>query len=191
MAIVGSSGSGKSTLLNLIGALDSPTEGEVYVRGMALAGMSRDEQTVFRRRNIGFVFQNFNLIPVLNIYDNIVLPLKLDGRKADRKFAEELIRSLGLWDKIRQTPYTLSGGQQQRAAIARALITRPAVVLADEPTGNLDSHTGMEVISLMKLLSRKFYQTLVVVTHNAEIAQMADRMIRIEDGKISREEEAE
>lgn len=191
VAIVGSSGSGKSTLLNLIGALDSPTEGEVYVRGMALAGMSRDEQTVFRRRNIGFVFQNFNLIPVLNIYDNIVLPLKLDGRKADRKFAEELIRSLGLWDKIRQTPYTLSGGQQQRAAIARALITRPAVVLADEPTGNLDSHTGMEVISLMKLLSRKFYQTLVVVTHNAEIAQMADRMIRIEDGKIFREEEAE
>lgn len=191
VAIVGASGSGKSTLLNLIGALDSPTEGEVYVRGMALAGMSRDEQTVFRRRNIGFVFQNFNLIPVLNIYDNIVLPLKLDGRKADRKFAEELIRSLGLWDKIRQTPYTLSGGQQQRAAIARALITRPAVVLADEPTGNLDSHTGMEVISLMKLLSRKFCQTLVVVTHNAEIAQMADRMIRIEDGKIFREEEAE
>ena len=191
VAIVGSSGSGKSTLLNLIGALDSPTEGEVYVRGMALAGMSRDEQTVFRRRNIGFVFQNFNLIPVLNIYDNIVLPLKLDGRKADRKFAEELIRSLGLWDKIRQTPYTLSGGQQQRAAIARALITRPAVVLADEPTGNLDSHTGMEVISLMKLLSRKFCQTLVVVTHNAEIAQMADRMVRIEDGKIFREEEAE
>lgn len=191
VAVVGSSGSGKSTLLNLIGALDVPTEGEVYVRGMALADMSRNEQTIFRRRNIGFVFQNFNLIPVLNIYDNIVLPLKLDGRKTDREFAEMLIRSLGLWDKMYQTPYTLSGGEQQRAAIARALITRPAVVLADEPTGNLDSHTGMEVIRLMKMLSRKFYQTLVVVTHNEEIAQMADRMVRIEDGKIFREEETE
>ncbi len=191
VAVVGSSGSGKSTLLNLIGALDVPTEGEVYVRGMALADMSRNEQTIFRRRNIGFVFQNFNLIPVLNIYDNIVLPLKLDGRKTDREFAEMLIRSLGLWDKMHQTPYTLSGGEQQRAAIARALITRPAVVLADEPTGNLDSHTGMEVIRLMKMLSRKFYQTLVVVTHNEEIAQMADRMVRIEDGKIFREEETE
>ena len=191
VAVVGSSGSGKSTLLNLIGALDVPTEGEVYVRGMALADMSRNEQTIFRRRNIGFVFQNFNLIPVLNIYDNIVLPLKLDGRKTDREFAEMLIRSLGLWDKMYQTPYTLSGGEQRRAAIARALITRPAVVLADEPTGNLDSHTGMEVIRLMKMLSRKFYQTLVVVTHNEEIAQMADRMVRIEDGKIFREEETE
>ena len=191
VAVVGSSGSGKSTLLNLIGALDVPTEGEVYVRGMALADMSRNEQTIFRRRNIGFVFQNFNLIPVLNIYDNIVLPLKLDGRKTDREFAEMLIRSLGLWDKMYQTPYTLSGGEQQRAAIARALITRPAVVLADEPTGNLDSHTGMEVIRLMKMLSRKFYQTLVVVTHNEEIAQMADRMVRIEDGKIFRKEETE
>ena len=191
VAVVGSSGSGKSTLLNLIGALDVPTEGEVYVRGMALADMSRNEQTIFRRRNIGFVFQNFNLIPVLNIYDNIVLPLKLDGRKTDREFAEMLIRSLGLSDKMHQTPYTLSGGEQQRAAIARALITRPAVVLADEPTGNLDSHTGMEVIRLMKMLSRKFYQTLVVVTHTEEIAQMADRMVRIEDGKIFREEETE
>lgn len=189
VAIVGSSGSGKSTLLNLLGAMDSPAEGEIFVRGIPLAQMSQNEQTIFRRRNIGFIFQDFKLLPVLNVYDNVVLPLKLDGRKTDRVFTEMLLRSLGLQDKIEQTPYTLSGGEQQRVAIARALITRPAVVLADEPTGNLDSRTGMEVIGLMKVLAQKFYQTLVVVTHDEEVAQMADRIVRIEDGKICQEGE--
>ena len=184
VAIAGASGSGKSTLLNLLGAMDSPTEGEIFVRGIPLAQMPQNEQTIFRRRNIGFVFQDFKLLPVLNVYDNMVLPLKLDGRKIDREFAEMLLKSLGLEDKREQTPYTLSGGEQQRVAIARALITRPAVVLADEPTGNLDSRTGMEVIGLMKVLAQKFYQTLVVVTHDEEVAQMADRIVRIEDGKI-------
>lgn len=190
VAIVGASGSGKSTLLNLLGAMDSPTEGEIFVRGIPLAQMSQNEQTIFRRRNIGFIFQDFKLLPVLNVYDNMVLPLKLDGRKIDREFAEMLLKSLGLQNKREQTPYTLSGGEQQRVAIARALITRPAVVLADEPTGNLDSRTGMEVIGLMKVLAQKFYQTLVVVTHDEEVAQMADRIVRIEDGKICQEGES-
>lgn len=190
VAIAGASGSGKSTLLNLLGAMDSPTEGEIFVRGIPLAQMSQNEQTIFRRRNIGFVFQDFKLLPVLNVYDNMVLPLKLDGRKIDREFAEMLLKSLGLQNKREQTPYTLSGGEQQRVAIARALITRPAVVLADEPTGNLDSRTGMEVIGLMKVLAQKFYQTLVVVTHDEEVAQMADRIIRIEDGKICQDGES-
>ena len=190
VAIAGASGSGKSTLLNLLGAMDSPTEGEIFVRGIALAQMSQNEQTIFRRRNIGFIFQDFKLLPVLNVYDNMVLPLKLDGRKIDREFAEMLLKSLGLQSKREQTPYTLSGGEQQRVAIARALITRPAVVLADEPTGNLDSRTGMEVIGLMKVLAQKFYQTLVVVTHDEEVAQMADRIIRIEDGKICQDGES-
>ena len=190
VAIAGSSGSGKSTLLNLLGAMDSPTEGEIFVRGIPLAQMSQNEQTIFRRRNIGFIFQDFKLLPVLNVYDNMVLPLKLDGRKIDREFAEMLLKSLGLQNKREQTPYTLSGGEQQRVAIARALITRPAVVLADEPTGNLDSRTGMEVIGLMKVLAQKFYQTLVVVTHDEEVAQMADRIVRIEDGKICQEGES-
>ena len=190
VAIAGSSGSGKSTLLNLLGAMDSPTEGEIFVRGIPLAQMSQNEQTIFRRRNIGFIFQDFKLLPVLNVYDNMVLPLKLDGRKIDREFAEMLLKSLGLQKKREQTPYTLSGGEQQRVAIARALITRPAVVLADEPTGNLDSRTGMEVIGLMKVLAQKFYQTLVVVTHDEEVAQMADRIVRIEDGKICQEGES-
>ena len=190
VAIAGSSGSGKSTLLNLLGAMDSPTEGEIFVRGIPLAQMSQNEQTIFRRRNIGFIFQDFKLLPVLNVYDNMVLPLKLDGRKIDREFAEMLLKSLGLQSKREQTPYTLSGGEQQRVAIARALITRPAVVLADEPTGNLDSRTGMEVIGLMKVLAQKFYQTLVVVTHDEEVAQMADRIVRIEDGKICQEGES-
>ena len=189
VAIVGASGSGKSTLLNLLGAMDSPTEGEIFVRGIPLAQMSQNEQTIFRRRNIGFIFQDFKLLPVLNVYDNMVLPLKLDGRKIDREFAEMLLKSLGLQSKREQTPYTLSGGEQQRVAIARALITRPAVVLADEPTGNLDSRTGMEVIGLMKVLAQKFYQTLVVVTHDEEVAQMADRIVRIEDGEICQEGE--
>lgn len=184
LAIVGPSGGGKSTLLHLLGALDKPTEGEVIVRDCMISKMSQDEQTIFRRRNIGFVFQNFNLIPVLNVYENIVLPLKLDGLKIDKEFIEMLLKSLRLEDKRFQMPNTLSGGQQQRVAIARALITGPAVVLADEPTGSLDSCTGMEVISLMKILSEKFFQTLVVVTHNEEIAQMADRIVRIENGKI-------
>lgn len=189
VAIAGASGSGKTTLLNLLGAMDSPTEGEIFVRGIPLAQMSQNEQTIFRRRNIGFIFQDFKLLPVLNVYDNMVLPLKLDGRKIDREFAEMLLKSLGLQSKREQTPYTLSGGEQQRVAIARALITRPAVVLADEPTGNLDSRTGMEVIGLMKVLAQKFYQTLVVVTHDEEVAQMADRIVRIEDGKICQEGE--
>ncbi|MCC2255695.1 ABC transporter ATP-binding protein [Ruminococcus sp. CLA-AA-H200] len=189
VAIAGASGSGKSTLLNLLGAMDSPTEGEIFVRRIPLAQLSQNEQTIFRRRNIGFIFQDFKLLPVLNVYDNMVLPLKLDGRKIDQEFAEMLLKSLGLQDKREQTPYTLSGGEQQRVAIARALITRPAVVLADEPTGNLDSRTGMEVIGLMKLLAQKFYQTLVVVTHDEEVAQMADRIVRIEDGKICQEGE--
>ena len=190
VAIAGSSGSGKSTLLNLLGAMDSPTEGEIFVRGIPLAQMSQNEQTIFRRRNIGFIFQDFKLLPVLNVYDNMVLPLKLDGRKIDREFAEMLLKSLGLQNKREQTPYTLSGGEQQRVAIARALITRPAVVLADEPTGNLDSRTGMEVIGLMKILAQKFYQTLVVVTHDEEVAQTADRIVHIEDGKICQEGES-
>ncbi len=188
VAVVGPSGGGKSTLLNLLGALDKPTEGEVVIRDCKVSEMSQDKQTIFRRRNIGFVFQNFNLIPVLNVYENIVLPLKLDGLKLDREFTELLIQSLGLEDKKFQMPNTLSGGQQQRVAVARALITRPAVVLADEPTGSLDSCTGMEVISLMKLLSEKFHQTLIVVTHNEEIAQMSDRIVRIENGKICNKE---
>ena len=189
VAIAGASGSGKTTLLNLLGAMDSPTEGEIFVRGIPLAQMSQNEQTIFRRRNIGFIFQDFKLLPVLSVYDNMVLPLKLDGRKIDREFAEMLLKSLGLQSKREQTPYTLSGGEQQRVAIARALITRPAVVLADEPTGNLDSRTGMEVIGLMKVLAQKFYQTLVVVTHDEEVAQMADRIVRIEDGEICQEGE--
>lgn len=184
LAIVGPSGGGKSTLLHLLGALDKPTEGEVFVRDCMISKMSQDEQTIFRRRNIGFVFQNFNLIPVLNVYENIVLPLKLDGLKIDKEFIEMLLKSLGLEERRFQMPNTLSGGQQQRVAVARSLITKLAVVLADEPTGNLDSCTGMEVISLMKILSEEFYQTLVVVTHNEEIAQMADRIVRIENGKI-------
>lgn len=190
VAIAGASGSGKTTLLNLLGAMDSPTEGEIFVRGIPLAQMSQNEQTIFRRRNIGFIFQDFKLLPVLNVYDNMVLPLKLDGRKIDREFAEMLLKSLGLQNKREQTPYTLSGGEQQRVAIARALITRPAVVLADEPTGNLDSRTGMEVIGLMKILAQKFYQTLVVVTHDEEVAQTADRIVHIEDGKICQEGES-
>ena len=188
-AIVGPSGGGKSTLLNMLGALDTPTEGEVVIRGCTVSKLSQEKQTIFRRRNIGFVFQNFNLIPVLNVYENIVLPLKLDGLKLDREFAELLIESLGLADKRFQMPNTLSGGQQQRVAVARALITRPAVVLADEPTGSLDSYTGMEVISLMKILSEKFHQTLIIVTHNEEIAQTADCIVRIENGKICGKED--
>lgn len=168
----------------MLGALDEPTEGKIFVRNCDMLKFTKDEQTVFRRRNIGFVFQEFHLIPVLSVYENIVLPLNLDGRKVDNVFVDMLLQELKLEEKKFQMPNTLSGGQQQRVAIARALITRPALVLADEPTGNLDSKTGMEVISLMKSLSEKFHQTLMVVTHNEEVAQMADRIIRIEDGRI-------
>ena len=184
VSVVGASGSGKTTLLHLLGALDEPSEGTVRIRGHEIWKLEKEERIVFRRRNIGFVFQNYNLIPVLNVYENIVLPLELDGRSIDSGFLEFLLGRLGLEDKKDRMPNTLSGGQQQRVAIARALITKPALLLADEPTGNLDSKTGMEVIGLMKTLSEKLHQTLIVVTHNDEIAQLADRIVRIEDGRI-------
>lgn len=184
VSVVGASGSGKTTLLHLLGALDEPSEGTVRIRGHEIWKLEKEERIVFRRRNIGFVFQNYNLIPVLNVYENIVLPLELDGQSIDSGFLEFLLGRLGLEDKKDRMPNTLSGGQQQRVAIARALITKPALLLADEPTGNLDSKTGMEVIGLMKTLSEKLHQTLIVVTHNDEIAQLADRIVRIEDGRI-------
>lgn len=184
IAIVGSSGSGKTTLLNMLGGLDYPTEGSITIRGQVLEKLKPDERTVFRRRNIGFIFQNYNLMPVLNVYENIVLPLKLDGLKEDSVFLEEIIAVLKLEDKLNRMPETLSGGQQQRVAIARALVSKPAIILADEPTGNLDSKTGMEVIGLLKTSAKKFHQTILVVTHNEAIAQMAGRIIRIEDGEV-------
>ena len=185
IAVVGSSGSGKTTFLNMIGGLDRPTAGQVQIRSKPLGSLSSEELTVFRRRNIGFVFQNYNLLPYLNVWENITLPLRLDGVSADEPFITEIIKSLGLEDKTCNMPYMLSGGQQQRVAIARALSTKPAIILADEPTGNLDSITGMEVIGLLKTCAVKYHQTIVVVTHNEEIAQMADRIIRIEDGKVT------
>lgn len=184
VAVVGSSGSGKSTLLNMLGGLDRPTSGTVEVRGKDIFSMKDEELTVFRRRNIGFIFQNYNLVPVLNVYENIVLPVELDGVKVDTDYIDGLTKELGIDTKLNNMPNTLSGGQQQRVAIARALSTKPAIVLADEPTGNLDSKTGLEVILLMQATSRKYNQTIVMITHNEEIAQMADRIIRIEDGKI-------
>ena len=186
-AVVGTSGSGKSTLLNIIGGLDRPTSGSVTVRGNELFHMKDEELTIFRRRNIGFVFQNYNLIPVLNVYENIILPIELDGGRPDRHFIDEIMAALGLEKKRYHMPNTLSGGQQQRVAIARALSAKPAIILADEPTGNLDSRTGLDVILLMQEVSRKFHQTTVMITHNEEIAQMAERILRIEDGKISEE----
>ena len=185
IAVVGSSGSGKTTFLNMIGELDRPTAGQVQIRSKPLGSLSSEELTVFRRRNIGFVFQNYNLLPYLNVWENITLPLRLDGVSADEPFIAEIIKSLGLEDKTCNMPYMLSGGQQQRVAIARALSTKPAIILADEPTGNLDSITGIEVIGLLKTCAVKYHQTIVVVTHNEEIAQMADRIIRIEDGKVT------
>ncbi len=185
IAVVGSSGSGKTTFLNMIGGLDRPTAGQVQIRSKPLGSLSSEELTVFRRRNIGFVFQNYNLLPYLNVWENITLPLRLDGVSADEPFIAEIIKSLGLEDKTCNMPYMLSGGQQQRVAIARALSTKPAIILADEPTGNLDSIIGMEVIGLLKTCAVKYHQTIVVVTHNEEIAQMADRIIRIEDGKVT------
>ena len=184
VAIVGTSGSGKSTLLNMIGGLDVPTSGKVIVDGRDLSTLKDEQLTIFRRRKIGFIFQNYNLVPVLNVYENIVLPIELDGNKVDKKFMKEVVRMLGLEDKLNNMPSNLSGGQQQRVAIARALVSKPAIVLADEPTGNLDSMTSSDVLSLLKVTSTIFHQTLVMITHNNEIAQLADRIIRIEDGKI-------
>ena len=184
VAIIGSSGSGKTTLLNMLGGLDYPTSGEIIVRERNLAELKNEELTVFRRRNIGFVFQNYNLLPILNVSENITLPLKLDGLGQELNFFDQIVDSLKLREKLYSMPSTLSGGQQQRVAIARALSMKPAVILADEPTGNLDSKTGIEVVGLLKASAAKFNQTIVVVTHNEEIAQMADRMIRIEDGKV-------
>ena len=184
VAIVGTSGSGKSTLLNMIGGLDVPTSGKVIVDGRDLSTLKDEQLTIFRRRKIGFIFQNYNLVPVLNVYENIVLPVELDGGKVDTNFLNEVVGFLGLKDKLNSMPNNLSGGQQQRVAIARALASKPAIVLADEPTGNLDSKTSVDVLSLMKTSSYKFKQTLVMITHNNEIAQLADRIIRIEDGKI-------
>ena len=184
VAIVGTSGSGKSTLLNMIGGLDVPTSGQVVVDGKELSKLKDEELTVFRRRKMGFIFQNYNLVPVLNVYENIVLPVELDGNKVDKKFMKEVVQMLGLEDKLNNMPNNLSGGQQQRVAIARALVSKPAIVLADEPTGNLDSRTSNDVLGLLKATSQRFHQTLVMITHNSEIAQLADRVIRIEDGKI-------
>ena len=184
VAIVGTSGSGKSTLLNMIGGLDVPTSGKVIVDGRELSTLKDEQLTIFRRRKIGFIFQNYNLVPVLNVYENIVLPVELDGNKVDKKFMKEVVQMLGLEDKLNNMPNNLSGGQQQRVAIARALVSKPAIVLADEPTGNLDSKTSADVLGLLKITSQKFHQTLVMITHNNEIAQLADRIIRIEDGKI-------
>ena len=186
VAIVGTSGSGKSTLLNMIGGLDVPTSGKVIVDGKDLSTLKDEQLTIFRRRKIGFIFQNYNLVPVLNVYENIALPVELDGDKIDKKFIQEVVRMLALEDKLNNMPNNLSGGQQQRVAIARALISKPAIVLADEPTGNLDSRTSSDVLGLLKVTSQKFHQTLVMITHNNEIAQLADRIVRIEDGKIAK-----
>lgn len=189
VAIVGTSGSGKSTLLNMLGGLDTLTRGEVFINGKKLNDMNDEELTIFRRRNIGFVFQNYNLVPILNVYENIVLPIELDGVKIDTEYVDSIIEILGLTEKLTNMPNNLSGGQQQRVAIARALATKPAIILADEPTGNLDSKTSMDVIGLLKMTSQKFNQTIVMITHNEEIAQLADRVIRIEDGRVVRGDE--
>ena len=183
-AIVGTSGSGKSTLLHMIGGLDTPTEGTVLVDGQQIDKMTPDELTIFRRRNIGFVFQQYNLVPMLTVQENIVLPVKLDGKKPEEKYMKEIIKTLGLEEKLHRFPAQLSGGQQQRVALARALASKPAILLADEPTGNLDSRTSQDVLGLLKITGKRFHQTIVMITHNEEIAQMADRIIRIEDGKI-------
>ncbi len=188
-AIVGTSGSGKSTLLNMMGGLDIPSSGKVKVRGKELSEMKDEQLTIFRRRNIGFIFQNYNLVPVLNVYENIVLPVELDGDSVDQKFMDEVVGMLALKDKLNHMPNNLSGGQQQRVAIARALVSKPAIILADEPTGNLDSRTSSDVLGLLKVTTDKFSQTIVMITHNSEIAQLADRIIRIEDGRISQQGE--
>ena len=184
VAVVGTSGSGKSTLLHMLGGLDRPTGGTVTVDGKDIFSLKDEALTIFRRRKIGFVFQNYNLVPVLNVYENIVLPIQLDGGKPDPGYVDSIVETLGLQSKLQNLPNNLSGGQQQRVAIARALAAKPAIILADEPTGNLDSRTSQDVMSLLKVTSEKFSQTIVMITHNEEIAQMADRIIRIEDGRI-------
>lgn len=184
VSIIGSSGSGKSTLLNLLGGLDRPTSGDVMLDGKAIFEMDDEALTIFRRRKIGFVFQNYNLVPILNVYENIVLPIELDGTKIDTAYVDKIMDVLGLSEKKFSMPNQLSGGQQQRVAIARALAAKPSIILADEPTGNLDSKTSMDVIALLKLTGKEFAQTIVMITHNEEIATMADQMIRIEDGRI-------
>lgn len=184
VAIVGTSGSGKSTLLHMLGGLDRPTSGAVLVDGKDIFSLKDEELTIFRRRKIGFVFQSYNLVPVLSVYENIVLPIQLDGGKVDQSYVNQVIEALGLEQKLQNLPSQLSGGQQQRVAIARALATKPAILLADEPTGNLDSRTSQDVLSLMKVTGHKFAQTMVMITHNEEIAQMADRIVRIEDGHL-------
>ena len=184
VAVVGTSGSGKSTLLHMLGGLDRPTSGTVTVDGKDIFSLKDEALTIFRRRKIGFVFQAYNLVPVLNVYENTVLPVELDGREIDRAFVDSILETLGLSERISSLPSQLSGGQQQRVAIARALAATPAIILADEPTGNLDSKTSQDVLSLLKITSQKYTQTIVMITHNEEIAQMADRIIRIEDGRI-------
>ena len=184
IAIVGRSGSGKSTLLHMLGGLDVPTSGKVIVDGRDISGMTKDELTIFRRRKIGFVFQNYNLLPLMNVYENIILPIQLDGLKPDRKFVEHIMEMLGLTEKKFAMPNQLSGGQQQRVALARALAAKPAIILADEPTGNLDSSTSQDVLGLIKVSSEQLGQTVAMITHNEEIAQMAGRIIRLEDGRI-------
>ena len=183
-AIIGTSGSGKSTLLNMLGGLDTPSEGSIQIGNMELAKLNSEQATIFRRNHIGFIFQNYNLVPVLSVWENIVLPISLDGRRPDEKFIMEIVRLLGLEKKLDSLPDNLSGGQQQRVAIARALASKPAIILADEPTGNLDSKTSDDVIGLLKMTGKEFNQTIVMITHNPEIAQMADRIVQIEDGRI-------
>lgn len=184
VAIIGKSGSGKSTLLHMLGGLDVPTSGEVCIAGRNIAGMNREELTIFRRRKVGFIFQSYNLVQDLNVYENIVLPVKLDGKRVDCDFVEEIIQLLQLEDKKAALPGTLSGGQQQRVAIARALAAKPQIILADEPTGNLDSMTSHEVMGLLKVVAKRYAQTIILITHDQDIAQMADRIVRIEDGRI-------
>ena len=184
IAVVGTSGCGKTTLMNILGGLDTPDFGGVWIRNTSLKDLSKEERTIFRRRNIGFVFQQYNLIPSLSVCENIVFPMRLDGKEIDVDFFNEVVEILGLKDKLERLPTTLSGGQQQRVSIARALLTKPAIVLADEPTGNLDSATSMEVVELLKSCAARFHQTTLIVTHQEEVAQMADRVIRMSDGKI-------
>ena len=191
LAVVGTSGSGKTTLLNLLGALDEPTEGGVWIRNISLKDMTAEERTVFRRRNIGFIFQQYNLVPMLDVYENITLPIRLDGGKLDEAFLEEMLKILKIKEKLHQMPETLSGGQQQRAAIARALLAKPAVILADEPTGSLDSETGMEVMGLLRTCAARFHQTVIVVTHQEEVAQMADRIICMSAGRLAADSDEE
>ncbi len=189
VAIIGTSGSGKSTLLNMLGGLDRPTSGSVRVDKFELGKLSDEDLTVFRRQRIGFVFQNYNLVPILNVYENIIMPIQLDNKKPDERFIQEVVELLGLEKKLNNMPNTLSGGQQQRVSIARALASKPAIILADEPTGNLDSKTSDEVIELLRITSQKFHQTIVMITHNSKIAKQADHCIRIEDGKVASAQE--